>query len=289
MQAVITHPAGIEVGLTSEAARAEIEVSAQELDRLILPSQRQSSQERLAVYANAYYARLLDCLREEFPVLAKTLGEEAFDAFAFGYLQAYSPRSYTLGELGRQFHQYLAETRPADDGFLEGSIGWPEFLIDLATLERCYGEVFDGPGIENRPSLQAADLLAIRPENWPDTRLVPAPCLRLLALRFPVHEYISAVRLRGEATIPEPAATHLVVTRRDYTIRRTAVSPLEFELLSAVLAEPVGAAIARVASDPRHAPDTLESSLRTWFQQWTSAGYFIGAGPATGIQHVPPG
>ena len=36
--------------------------------------------DRLAIYSYAYYARLLECMREEFPVLKHALGEEVFDA-----------------------------------------------------------------------------------------------------------------------------------------------------------------------------------------------------------------
>jgi hypothetical protein len=55
--------------------------------------------DRLAIYGTAYYARLLECLLEEFPVLVHALGEELFDAFAVGYLQKYPSRSYTLNDL----------------------------------------------------------------------------------------------------------------------------------------------------------------------------------------------
>lgn len=69
--------------------------------------------DRLAVYGHAYFARLLDCLREEYPVLKHALGDEAFDAFATGYLQEHPSRSYTLFELGAKFPDFLRDTRPA--------------------------------------------------------------------------------------------------------------------------------------------------------------------------------
>ena len=47
--------------------------------RSSLRSQALTALERLAIYGHAYYARLLECLREEFPVLKHALGEELFD------------------------------------------------------------------------------------------------------------------------------------------------------------------------------------------------------------------
>ncbi|HEY2147291.1 MAG TPA: DNA-binding domain-containing protein, partial [Pirellulales bacterium] len=157
MQAVIMHPDGVDAGLASEAARRHLDVAPDDVEQVVSRSLAQTSVERLSIYANAYYARLLECLGEEFPVLKQTLGEETFDAFAFDYLQRYPSQSYTLGKLGENFARYLRDTRPAanneaqsgdasDDGG-ELPADWPDFLIELATVEWIFSQVFDGPGI----------------------------------------------------------------------------------------------------------------------------------------------
>src|SRR5688572_16099648 len=93
MQAVIVHPQGVEAGIRAAAAREHIDVAPEAMEQVVGPSRRQTSLERLEIYANAYYARLLECLREEFPALAHAVGEEAFGNFAFGYLQTYPSQS----------------------------------------------------------------------------------------------------------------------------------------------------------------------------------------------------
>ena len=50
-------------------------------------------------------------LREEFTATRYAVGDELFDALAFGYLQHYPSRSYTLNTLGEQFPKFLAESR----------------------------------------------------------------------------------------------------------------------------------------------------------------------------------
>src|SRR5580698_11091876 len=112
LQAVIMHPDGVNAGIQSPEARSEVNVSPDQIEQVVTRSQRRTSVERLEVYANAYYARLLECLRDEYPALFHAAGEEVFDGLAFGYLQAYPSQSYTLGELSRRFAQYLEETRP---------------------------------------------------------------------------------------------------------------------------------------------------------------------------------
>ena len=70
---------------------------------MISPSQALSSVERLAIYANAYYARLLECLGEEFPVLKQTLGDETFEAFAFALFANLSIAELHAESLGGEF------------------------------------------------------------------------------------------------------------------------------------------------------------------------------------------
>lgn len=275
MQAVITHPDGIETGIESQAAQEQIGVSADQIERVVTRSQSLDSISRLQVYGNAYYARLLECLRDEFPALLHALGEETFDAFAFGYLQTHPSTSYTLAQLSSRFPRYLRETRPRTEAE-GGSPNWSDFLIELATLERTYSEVFDGPGVEGQALLQTDDLSAIPRQAWPNVRFQFVPCFRLLDFDFPVHEYATAVRRHQQDLVPSAAQpTFLAITRRDYIVRRAPVSRSQYELLKGLLEGfTLGDAIA-IASELNDSDvDTLADSLQNWFKLWTTAGYF---------------
>jgi len=275
MQAVIMHPVGVEEGIASPAARECIEVEPAEAEMVIARSQALTSVERLGIYSRAYFARLLECLREEFPVLKHALGEEAFDAFAAGYLQRYPSRSYTLVELGTRFPKFLAETRPVveeGDGF---SDDWPDFLIDLATLEQTFNEVFDGPGTEREPLLDPERLQEIPAEEWPDMLLEGARCLRLLALRFPVHRYFTAVRRQESPDLPTRAESYLAVSRRNYVVRHYELSLPAYQILKALLGgEAVGGSIGRAIESAGADTDRLSANLSEWFRDWAAEGFF---------------
>ena len=77
------------------------------------------------------------------------------------------------------------------------------------------------------------------------------PCLKVLALRFPVNEFYTAAR-RGESpAIPPPGRNWLAITRRDYIVRRHEISQPQFVLLSALIeGRTIGAAIERVLELP---------------------------------------
>jgi hypothetical protein len=117
-------------------------------------------------------------------------------------------------------------------------------------------------------------LAAVPRERLPEARLVGVPCLRLLAFRYPVHSYFTAVRRKEEVEYPEPADTFLAVTRRDFVVRHYELSRPAYELLSALLAgRPIGEAIqmaAAVGLDLDH----LEANLRQWFYDWAAEGFF---------------
>jgi hypothetical protein len=276
MLAAITHPFGTEAGLASDAARQAIDVAPDDVEQVVARSRALSSVERLDVYANAYYARLLECLRAEFPVLSRTVGESAFDQFSLGYLQRYPSRSYTLGRLGASFAQHLAETRPEGDGSAEGP-GWPELLVDLARLEWAVNEVFDGPGSEKLRPVTAAQLAAVGPQRWPRARLQGAPCLRLMEFRFPVSGYFSAVR-RGQTPAPPQAApSWLALTRREYIVRRHDLTRAQFLVLGALLdGRTVEEAVAEGAPQAEGEMERYASDLRAWFADWAAEGFFVG-------------
>ena len=272
VQEVITNPDGIVAGVESQLARQQIDIDASQIEQVVERSTRLGSAERLAVYGDAYFARLIECLGEEFPATRYALGEETFGSFALGYI-AHSPSgSYSLGFLGERFAQYLTDTRPDD----VPKPGWPDFLIDLATLERTYAEVFDGPGPENLDTLKPECLQSVSLDRVGEIRFVPVPSLRLLEASFPVHEYVTAVRRNQSPKIPMPVETLLVITRREYVVRRGTVSRPEFQLLRAIIdGNTLGQAIELAAeSMPNGSDDEFAANLSKWFQHWAAAGWF---------------
>ncbi|HEX4150492.1 MAG TPA: DNA-binding domain-containing protein [Pirellulales bacterium] len=275
MQAVMMHPGGIVEGMQADDARTHIDVQPSAIESVICPSREQSSVERLEIYAHAYYARLLECLRAEFPMTARAIGEDLFDEFAIDYLQSCPSQSYTLDQLGGRFAGFLAETRPdaADD-----AAAWLGFLPDLAALEWHFAEVFDGPGAERLELLDPQHLAAIGPERWADVRLTCVPCLRIAEFAFPVHEYYLALR-RGEEPLP-PArrATRLAITRRDYIVRHRPLAEQEAAILASLLAgQSIGDAIAAVMPELESELPAFAAQLQTSFHTWSAEGYFLRA------------
>lgn len=275
MQSVITHRGGVAEGVDSPEAQQHLPISLADLESVIRRSRSLSSANRLEIYVNAYYARLMECLEEEFAVTRYALGEDLFDAISFGYLQSYPSRSYTLGQLGAKFPGFLDESRLHAQAAPEGAgPTWPEFIVELATLERSLYEVYDGPGTEGGGALDPDALQQLPPEAWGELQLWVAPSLRLHRFEHPVHVYWTRRKDDEEPEPCEPQPTKLALSRQDYVVERAELSDAEFALLEqivagATLGEAIGAAIEAAGDGER-----VETQIGNWFANWTGRGYF---------------
>ncbi len=271
LQAVITHPGGSQL---PEFAT---------LENIVPPTSKQSSADRVGVYAAAYYLRLVDCLREFFPCLRFAMGEDVFDDFALAYLQQHPSQSYTLHHLADKFADFLNETRDGRDGnpvLRSAETRWEDFFVDLAQLEHAIEFVFDAEGPEELSPLgrgQGEGLPAIA--LTPQSTLHLVPGFQLLAFRYPVSSYYTAWKHGQQPSLPAPGVQQLALFRRDYIVRRHELTSVQHDLLSALQAgESLEQSIARIA--PRalaagETEETLATNLRIWFEQWARAGFFL--------------
>jgi hypothetical protein len=216
VQHAIMSPAELHAG--SSVSDGRFPDDGFQLNELLLPSRQLSSQDRFAVYQNAYQLRLLDCLREEFPVFRATVGDEAFDQLARDYLARFPSRSYTLGALSRHFVVHLHDTRPRRGG---EDVDWFDFVIDAAEFEHAINSVFDGPGSE-----RCGDSIADESID-----MACCPSLRLLTVGHPIDEHWTRIKAGEAPAACRSASTHYAVYRRDYVVRYLRISEAEAQIL----------------------------------------------------------
>ena len=77
--------------------------------QFIKPNKNLKSIERLEIYNQQYWTRLLESLQDDFPGLHAILGEERFELLSIGYLQAYPSQSYSLNNLGKHLSIFILE------------------------------------------------------------------------------------------------------------------------------------------------------------------------------------
>ena len=276
MQAVITHPSGVRAGIASDAARQGIDTRFEDVEKIVSRSRALTGAEALMIYGRSYHARLLECFRAEFPCVLHALGDGLFTDFVIEYLKNYPPRSYTLHDLAKNFPRFLAETRPDASAPLAERETWPDFIIDLATLERTFIEVFDGPGSEGQLLASAGQIRGLDDERFAQLRLAAVPCLRLLAFRYPVLAYFNAVREKKEPEMPAPSDAFLAVNRMSYRIHFSPLSSAQYRVLASMMAGlSIAEALTNAADVTGHDRDWLAARMRTWLRDWVDGGFFL--------------
>lgn len=231
-------------------------------DRFVLPSRTLRPEQRVAIYADAYLARLVEALAEDFPAVSRLLGRRGFHAMCRGYLERFPSRSRSLNPLGRRLPEYLSD-RPA--------------ARDLARVEVAMSEVFDAEGAE---PLRPADFAAVASSTLAGARLAFVPAFRLLELDHAANSYVDAVR-RERAAVPRLKRTRawMAVYRKEFKVWRLDLTEPAHAALSALLSGcTVSQAVAAAARRWTGSPEGLQTQIRRWFGEWVSEGFFVDLG-----------
>jgi hypothetical protein len=190
---LITAPEGVAMRL------GELGRTPEDLESVVKSSPTMSSVERLDVYANMYFYRILDVLRDEYSRVLAALGDATFHNLITAYLVACRPAHPSLREAGARLPGFVAK-----HGLAEGR----PWVGELAWLERVHLELFDGPDAE---VLTIEGLRARAPESLPSLLVRAIPCHAVLRNRFAIAGAWRALGARESVDrVPEVAETLLV-------------------------------------------------------------------------------
>jgi hypothetical protein len=239
---LITAPEGVAAGLAAERTLGR--ETLDDLERLIESDDRLSAIERLEIYANAYFYRILDCLKEDFPATLATLGADNFHNLVTGYLIEYPPTEPSISDAGRYLSEFLRHhPMPAMPAMLER---WP-FIADLARLERTLIEVFHAAEAE---PLSAEAMRSVAPEDWPALAMRTHPALAIVDCEWRVDELLRKVETAagedGQPREAERAAVSVLVWRHNSKVHHRALEAPERAALELASAGASFAAICEV-------------------------------------------
>jgi hypothetical protein len=187
------------------------------LAAVIVGDVRASAVERLDVYANMYFFRILEVLRSDYPKLLAVVGDKAFHDLATDYLQAHPSRHPSLRFVGAALPGFvvghaLATARP--------------WLAPLAALEWARVDVFDRDDV---PVLTREALAAVAPEDFAGIALAPVAAAALVPAAWSVEETWRALEADRVPETPDAAgpAHAVLVWRRGVTVQHRAVDAPE--------------------------------------------------------------
>lgn len=222
-------------------------------------------EERINIYTQMYFARLVDVLSQNFPRVFDLLGFEQFQEVVRAYVSEYPSVYPTIQDVGQHLAGFLATYQ---DKTSQAEKIHP-VIVDLAQLEWLRLEVFDAPDAQ---LLRLEQLQTIAPDDWPTLHFQFIPASQLFSSAWPVQRVWSATE---EPTLTlddlQPQATTLRVWRKDFLIYQAPVEGTEKIAFEAVAA---GASFAEVcaALEEECSAETAAQEMGSVLLRWIEDG-----------------
>lgn len=243
--------------------------------KMVRPSRLLTPHERLELYAQQYWWRVLDSLREDFTGLQELLGEPRFSKLMVSYLERFPSTSFTLRNLGRSMGRFLKKDRS-----LPAAIRAQASAI--AEVEWAQVEVFDGPSL---PALSVEALQRMGGR----VRIQLQPYVKLLTVPYTVDSFLGTSRSMalpsGASNVRAPTVRsrrralkkalkketcHLAVYRIGASIRLARLDAVERSLLLALVK---GGSLEQVFGRILKGKKALPSdAVQAAFQRFSSLG-----------------
>jgi hypothetical protein len=250
-------------------------------ETFIKPNDRLTSFDRLQIYNQQYWWRLLASFGEDFRGLRAVLGERKFDRLATAYIDALPSRSWTLRNLGERLESFLREhpelTAPRE-----------RLALDVARVEWARTVAFDGP------SRRPLDPQRLAGRDPADVFVKLQPYIVFLELAHPVDRLLARLkRVNDDQGAMSNAVTERHTRRRLRLDARPSRNPiflavhrlensvyykrLEPEAHRILLALRKGQSLADACSTgfggTDNPPETDAAKVREWFSAWMQFGW----------------
>jgi len=230
------------------------------LQTSLLGSAALSAEQGLAIYHNAYRARLLEALRGDYPSVHGWLGDEEFDALALAYLRAHPSQHFSLRWLGAKLADFI-------DGYLVPAQAAP--LSELARLEWAFTLAFDAVDALPLGLTQMAELPA---EAWPTLQVRLLPSVQWLVCRHNSLALWRACKEKGDFPGSQPLAeVEVCLVWRDQLITRyRSLTADEAVALEGMTVQ--GWNFAELCGELAHLGEQAPVQAVSWLRQWLADG-----------------
>lgn len=219
-------------------------------------------------YQIAYGVRLSGALRDNFEVLARAMGDEAFDALAAAYVATHPSRQPSIRWYGHRLAEFMAAQCDADSPLVPHPA-----LVDFAHMDWALRDAFDSA---DATPIGPDALATVAAQAFAGLRFVPLPSLKLVRLNWAIESAWGALRasLDDEAQTepelppPEHAPHTLLAWRPALTTLWRSLDDAEAEALRGLVAGDDFATLCARAASPERAAG--------WLAQWLNDGLLCG-------------
>lgn len=214
----------------------------------------------LAIYHNAYRARLIETLRGDYQAVHGWMGDEEFDALALAYINAYPPDHFSLRWLGARFAEFIEAHLVPEQA---------EPLAELVRFEWAFTLSFDAPDGE---PLTEAVLASLQADEWPNLQARFLPSVQWQTLRYNTMALWRAIKedteFPGSHRLEQESVC--LIWRAGLISRYRTLGPDEASALYKMAVQ--GGSFAELCTDLVPLGDNAMAQAITWIRQWLADG-----------------
>lgn len=235
------------------------------------PLPRGWDSDRIAIYRNAYRARVVDAIRDTYPRTRHWVGEDSFRRAAIHHVITHPPVSWTLDAVGEDFAVTVADLFAADPEVNE--LAWLEWAMHV-----CFVSADASPIDIDSFSRVTADF---EEGDWASMRLAFMPGTQVREVAYRIDALWTALGSMDQGTPHRPPCT-AVRARSGCLVWRQGMTPVfriidqrETMMLNCLLAcSTYGEACNELAAI--HGPGTAVSDAGAMLGRWLQQGLLTG-------------
>jgi len=232
----------------------------------IVSTQDLKSDLRLAIYANAYVARMVETLQNDFPALHYLLGEESFYQLGTAYTRHHPSVHPSLNGFGQHVVSFIQTSAVYTDR---------AYLAEVAQLEWSLSTAFR---TTNATSITEADVATLPAEKWPELCFEFDPSVMWFSYHWNVIALWNAVKNKQDIPdivkldVPEKC----VVWRQDLRTMFRTLEPVESEVLPLVMENISFGELCELMSEHSESPENVPMQAAGLLKAWINNGFIIG-------------
>ena len=225
-----------------------------------------SAEERMALYAGAYRARLIETLGNDFPGLWGLLGDRQFWSLCLDYIDHFPSRYPSIRWFGVNMEQFLRTYEPYSE--------YPQ-VAEMAAFEWAQNQVFDA---KDSSVLTVQDVQNIPAQHWPGMSFTFIPAMQTLDLFWNAPSIWKALDEAGDSVPDWERRSYPQVWLVWRQMLTPKWRPLPVDEAWALEQARQGADFASLCEgllewvDAEHAPARAARFLRNWVEQGLLSG-----------------
>lgn len=240
---------------------------AEEAARYIIPSASLRPHQRMQIYNQQYWWRLLNALHDNFPFVTRLFGYQAFnEEIGIPYLLKYPPNNWSLNLLGERLAKWIGEEYRAPD---------QPFILNATQLDWAFMASFLAP---QKPPLNLSHLDKENPEKFLSYPLYLQPHIKLFKWDYDLLTF-REIFLKQKVeywtendfpTLPKERTYFFVLYRSPKNnILWKEISSGEYALLDILKAgSTIEAACEFLEEQETAIYEQAVANLQNWFQNW---------------------